>query len=163
MPGGGGALAVGAGVSAGVASGYSSEITFTVVMSCLMAASGGLIFGYDISITGGLTQMRSFLEAFFPEIIKKVDSAQQDAYCIFDSQVLTTFVSSLYLAGVFACLVAGHVTRKVGRRNSMLIGASFFLVGAILNCAAVNIYMLVIGRIFLGFAVGFTNQVRVVR
>ena len=32
--------------------GYSSEITFTVVMSCLMAASGGLIFGYDISITG---------------------------------------------------------------------------------------------------------------
>ena len=35
--------------------GYSSEITFTVVMSCLMAASGGLIFGYDISITGQCT------------------------------------------------------------------------------------------------------------
>ena len=104
--------------------------------------------------------MTSFLEAFFPEIIEKMNSAQQDAYCIFDSQVLTTFVSSLYLAGVFACLVAGHVTRRVGRRNSMLIGASFFFVGAILNCAAVNIYMLVIGRILLGFAVGFTNQVR---
>ncbi|KAI5017116.1 hypothetical protein ZWY2020_037494 [Hordeum vulgare] len=156
MPGGGGALVVDAAGAA--ASGYSSEITFTVVMSCLMAASGGLIFGYDISITGGLTQMTSFLEAFFPEIIEKINNTQQDAYCIFDSQVLTTFVSSLYLAGVFACLVAGHVTRKVGRRNSMLIGASFFLVGAVLNCAAVNIYMLVIGRIFLGFAVGFTNQ-----
>ena len=103
--------------------------------------------------------MQSFLEAFFPEIIEKMNNAQQDAYCIFDSQVLTTFVSSLYLAGVFACLVAGHVTRRVGRRNSMLIGASFFLVGAILNCAAVNNYMLVIGRILLGFAVGFTNQV----
>lgn len=51
MPGGGGALAVDA-AGAGAASGYSSEITFTVVMSCLMAASGGLIFGYDISITG---------------------------------------------------------------------------------------------------------------
>ena len=38
--------------SAGAGDGYSSEITFTVVMSCLMAASGGLIFGYDISITG---------------------------------------------------------------------------------------------------------------
>ena len=103
--------------------------------------------------------MQSFLEAFFPEIIEKMNNAQQDAYCIFDSQVLTTFVSSLSLAGVFACLAAGHVTRRVGRRNSMLIGASFFLVGAILNCAAVNIYMLVIGRILLGFAVGFTNQV----
>jgi MFS family permease len=103
--------------------------------------------------------MQSFLEAFFPEILEKMNNAQQDAYCIFDSQVLTTFVSSLYLAGVFACLVAGHVTRRVGRRNSMLIGASFFFVGAVLNCAAVNIYMLVIGRILLGFAVGFTNQV----
>ncbi|XP_040377432.1 sugar transport protein MST1-like [Oryza brachyantha] len=143
---------------AGVASGYSSEITFTVVMSCLMAASGGLIFGYDISITGGLTQMQSFLEAFFPDIWAKMNNAEQDAYCIFDSQVLTTFVSSLYLAGVFACLIAGHVTRKVGRRNSMLIGASLFFVGAILNCAAVNIAMLVVGRVLLGFAVGFTNQ-----
>jgi MFS transporter, SP family, sugar:H+ symporter len=38
--------------SAGAGDGYSNEITFTVVMSCLMAASGGLIFGYDISITG---------------------------------------------------------------------------------------------------------------
>lgn len=158
MPGGGGVLAVDDAAVAGTASGYISEITFTVVMSCLMAASGGLIFGYDISITGGLTQMQSFLEAFFPEILEKMNNAQQDAYCIFDSQVLTTFVSSLYLAGVFACLVAGHVTRRVGRRNSMLIGASFFFVGAVLNCAAVNIYMLVIGRILLGFAVGFTNQ-----
>lgn len=41
-----------AGAGNGAASGYSSQITFTVVMSCLMAASGGLIFGYDISITG---------------------------------------------------------------------------------------------------------------
>ncbi|EEE57237.1 hypothetical protein OsJ_07225 [Oryza sativa Japonica Group] len=49
----GGAMvaAADAGAGAGVAPGYSSEITFTVVMSCLMAASGGLIFGYDISIT----------------------------------------------------------------------------------------------------------------
>ncbi|XP_052142037.1 sugar transport protein MST1-like [Oryza glaberrima] len=156
----GGAMvaAADAGAGAGVAPGYSSEITFTVVMSCLMAASGGLIFGYDISITGGLTQMQSFLEAFFPDIWAKMNNAEQDAYCIFDSQVLTTFVSSLYLAGVFACLIAGHVTRRVGRRNSMLIGASLFFVGAILNCAAVNIAMLVIGRILLGFAVGFTNQ-----
>jgi MFS transporter, SP family, sugar:H+ symporter len=112
---------------------------------------------------GGLTQMTSFLEAFFPDILEKMSNAQQDEYCIFDSQVLTTFVSSLYLAGMFACLVAGHVTRKVGRRTSMLIGASFFFVGAVLNCAAVNIYMLVIGRILLGFAVGFTNQVRCCR
>ncbi|XP_062219402.1 sugar transport protein MST1-like isoform X2 [Phragmites australis] len=102
--------------------------------------------------------MQSFLQAFFPDIVEKMNNAQQDEYCIFDSQVLTTFVSSLYLAGMFACLVAGHITRKIGRRNSMLIGASLFFVGAVLNCTAVNIFMLIIGRILLGFAVGFTNQ-----
>ncbi|KAJ1279672.1 hypothetical protein BS78_04G172200 [Paspalum vaginatum] len=153
---GGGVVSLNGGGGGGP--GYSSEITFTVVMSCLMAASGGLIFGYDISITGGLTQMQSFLEAFFPDIMEKMNNATQDEYCIFNSQVLTTFVSSLYLAGMFACLVAGHITKKIGRRNSMLIGASLFFVGAILNCAAVNIAMLVIGRVLLGFAVGFTNQ-----
>ncbi|RCV06949.1 hypothetical protein SETIT_1G204900v2 [Setaria italica] len=156
MHGGGVVLPVNGG--GGPGAGYSSEITFTVVMSCLMAASGGLIFGYDISITGGLTQMHSFLEAFFPDIIEKMNNATQDEYCIFNSQVLTTFVSSLYLAGMLACLVAGHITKRIGRRNSMLIGASFFFVGAVLNCAAVNIAMLVVGRVLLGFAVGFTNQ-----
>ncbi|PAN06640.1 hypothetical protein GQ55_1G272700 [Panicum hallii var. hallii] len=158
MHGGGVVLPVNGGGGPGPGDGYSSEITFTVVMSCLMAASGGLIFGYDISITGGLTQMQSFLEAFFPDIIEKMNNATQDEYCIFNSQLLTTFVSSLYLAGMLACLVAGHITKRIGRRNSMLIGASLFFVGAVLNCAAVNIAMLVVGRVLLGFAVGFTNQ-----
>ncbi|CAL5057556.1 unnamed protein product [Urochloa decumbens] len=160
MHGGGVVLPVngGGGVGPGPGDAYSSEITFTVAMSCLMAASGGLIFGYDISITGGLTQMQSFLEAFFPDIIEKMNNASQDEYCIFNSQLLTTFVSSLYLAGMIACLVAGHITRRIGRRNSMLIGASLFLAGSILNCAAANIAMLVVGRVLLGIAVGFTNQ-----
>ena len=52
MHGGGMVLQVNGGGGSGPGDGYSSEITFTVVMSCLMAASGGLIFGYDISITG---------------------------------------------------------------------------------------------------------------
>lgn len=42
----GGALAVGGGGGGG------GEITHTVVMSCLTAASCGLILGYDISVTG---------------------------------------------------------------------------------------------------------------
>ncbi|RCV06951.1 hypothetical protein SETIT_1G205100v2 [Setaria italica] len=128
-------------------------------MSCLTAASSGLLLGYDISITGGLTQMESFLQAFFPEILKKMNNAQQDAYCIFDSQVLTTFVSSFFLAGMLASLVAGHLTKTLGRRTSMLIGGLLFLAGALLNFTAVNISMLVIGRILLGVAVGFTSLI----
>jgi hypothetical protein len=49
----------GGGVLAVAGAGYSSEITFTVVMSCLMAASGGFIFGYDIGITGASSSLNT--------------------------------------------------------------------------------------------------------
>nr|CAB3450141.1 unnamed protein product [Digitaria exilis] len=67
------------------------------------------------------------------------------------------FVSSLYLAGIVSSLVSGHLTRTLGRRNSMLIGGFLFLAGVVLNLTAVNISMLVIGRVLLGLAVGFTS------
>ncbi|KAL5208665.1 hypothetical protein ABZP36_033100 [Zizania latifolia] len=137
--------------------GGGGEVTFTVVVSCLTAASSGLLLGYDIGITGGLTQMESFLEAFFPDVLRKMSNAKQDAYCIFNSQVLNAFVSSFYLASMLASVVAGHVTKTWGRRNSMLIGGLLFFAGALLNLAAVNIGMLIVGRVLLGVAVGFTS------
>ena len=41
----------------------------------------------------------------------------------------------------------------------MFIAGVFFIVGVILNAAALNIEMLIIGRILLGCGVGFANQV----
>ena len=49
----------------------------------------------------------------------------------------------------------------LGRKASMLIGGLFFLVGSLLNGFAMNIEMLIIGRLFLGIGVGFCNQVRI--
>lgn len=40
----------------------------------------------------------------------------------------------------------------------MLIGGFVFLVGAIINAAALNVAMLIVGRIFLGIGVGFSLQ-----
>ena len=45
----------------------------------------------------------------------------------------------------------------------MVIAGFWFTVGAIINCAAQDLAMLYIGRILLGFGVGFANQsVRVI-
>lgn len=41
----------------------------------------------------------------------------------------------------------------------MLIAGVFFIAGVILNAAAMNLAMLIIGRILLGCGVGFANQV----
>jgi len=103
--------------------------------------------------------MVPFLKKFFPEILRKAASSEVNMYCVYDSQVLTLFTSSLYLAGLITSLAASRVTMTLGRRNIILIGGTIFFVGGALNGGAENIPMLILGRILLGFGVGFTNQV----
>ncbi|KAJ3693162.1 hypothetical protein LUZ60_008642 [Juncus effusus] len=127
-------------------------------MTCIMAASGGLIFGYDIGISGGVTAMESFLKEFFPNVVKRMATAKSNEYCVYDNQSLTAFTSSLYIAGLAASLVASKITKAIGRQKIMLLGGAMFFAGAAVNAAAVNIAMLIIGRMLLGFGIGFTNQ-----
>lgn len=108
---------------------------------------------------GGVTAMESFLEQFFPQVLKKMAQAEHNDYCMYDDPKLTAFTSSLYIAGLFASLFASYVTERIGRQGVMLLGGFLFFAGAITNAAAANIAMLILGRVFLGFGVGFTNQV----
>jgi len=103
--------------------------------------------------------MVPFLEKFFPNILRKIASAEVNMYCVYDSQILTLFTSSLYLAGLVSSLAASRITIAFGRRNIILFGGIVFFVGSALNAGAENIAMLILGRILLGIGVGFTNQV----
>lgn len=152
-------MAGGGFVAQGGGKNYEGGVTAFVVVTCLVAAMGGLIFGYDIGISGGVTSMDSFLKKFFPTVFKKESEASdENMYCKFESHMLQLFTSSLYLAALVASFFASTVTRLFGRKISMLFGGSIFLVGAILNGAATNVAMLIIGRILLGVGVGFANQ-----
>ncbi|KAL6647231.1 hypothetical protein ACP70R_014668 [Stipagrostis hirtigluma subsp. patula] len=138
---------------------YPGKLTLFVFLTCVVAATGGLIFGYDIGISGGVTSMDPFLEKFFPEVYRKKQTADKaNQYCKYDNQLLQTFTSSLYLAALVASFFAATVTRAFGRKWSMFGGGLTFLVGAALNGAAENVAMLIIGRILLGVGVGFANQ-----
>ncbi|KAG0497523.1 hypothetical protein HPP92_002214 [Vanilla planifolia] len=143
---------------------FPGKMTPFVFVTCLVAATGGLIFGYDLGISGGVTSMAPFLKKFFPAVYQKETaeaSVSNNQYCKFDSQLLTLFTSSLYLAALVAALLASTMTRIFGRRVSMLIGGSTFFVGAILNAAAQDLFMLILGRILLGIGVGFANQLMI--
>ncbi|CAI7776383.1 unnamed protein product [Closterium sp. NIES-53] len=137
---------------------FNGRVTAYVILSSLVAASGGLLFGYDIGITGGVTNMDGFLEAFFPAVLSKKLSAHENSWCKFDSQLLQLFTSSLFIAGIFGGLIASVTTSRFGRVRTMLVGGIFFLLGAALTGAAVNIEMLVLGRVLLGLGVGSANQ-----
>ncbi|KAI5570511.1 hypothetical protein BDE02_11G034100 [Populus trichocarpa] len=137
---------------------YPGNLTPFVTVTCVVAAMGGLIFGYDIGISGGVTSMPSFLRKFFPSVYRKQQDSITNKYCQYDSQTLTMFTSSLYLAALLASLVASIVTRKYGRKLSMLFGGLLFCAGAIINGFAQAVWMLILGRILLGFGIGFANQ-----
>jgi len=49
---------------------------------------------------------------------------------VFDSQTLALFTSSLFLAGLFTAPVASIVTRKYGRKLTMLCAGISFLIGS---------------------------------
>ncbi|KZV57879.1 sugar transport protein 10-like [Dorcoceras hygrometricum] len=153
-------MAVG-GIEMGSGSGanYEARVTPFVVIACLVAATGGLIFGYDIGISGGVTSMDEFLIKFFPKVYEKEhSSSNNNQYCSFENHLLTLFTSSLYLAALIASFFASATTRAFGRKISMTVGGLVFLTGAILNGAAVNVEMLIVGRILLGVGIGYANQ-----
>ena len=105
--------------------------------------------------------MESFQKEFFPSVYEKQKNDHESSkYCKFDSISLTLFTSSLYLAALCSCVVASYVTREFGRKLSMLLGGVLFCAGALLNGFATAVWMLIVGRLLLGFGIGFTNQVR---
>ncbi|XAR55031.1 hypothetical protein NMG60_11030404 [Bertholletia excelsa] len=152
-------MAGGGAIGPGNGKAYPGELTGAVLWTCIMAATGGLIFGYDIGISGGVTSMTPFLKEFFPSVYHKEQNTEStNQYCKFNSQTLTLFTSSLYLAALLASVVASFITRQLGRRPSMIAGGFLFLAGAGINAGARNVTMLILGRLLLGCGIGFANQ-----
>ncbi|XP_073289649.1 sugar carrier protein A-like [Primulina huaijiensis] len=137
---------------------YKGRVTGYVIIACVVAAVGGSLFGYDIGISGGVTSMDGFLEKFFPEVYRNKKHAHENNYCKYNNQKLAAFTSSLYLAGLVSSLVASPITRRYGRRGSIICGGISFMIGAALDASAVNLVMLILGRLMLGFGIGFGNQ-----
>ncbi|KAK6933559.1 Major facilitator, sugar transporter-like [Dillenia turbinata] len=103
--------------------------------------------------------MAPFLEMLFPSIYRlEEEDKSTNQYCKFNSQTLTLFTSSLYLAALVASFFASWITRKLGRKVTTCLGVLVFLAGATINSAAINVAMLIVGRILLGVGVGFPIQ-----
>ncbi|CAN6209646.1 unnamed protein product [Urochloa humidicola] len=134
------------------------KITWYVWICGVVAATSGLMFGYDIGISGGVTAMDDFLLLFFPSVYSRKHRARENNYCKFDDQRLQLFTSSLYLAALASSFVASAACTRLGRRRTMQAASAFFLAGAALCALASTLAMLIVGRVFLGAGVGFGNQ-----
>ncbi|EFJ28204.1 hypothetical protein SELMODRAFT_94097 [Selaginella moellendorffii] len=136
------------------------KFTSSVLIACVIAASSGLMFGYVIGISGGVSAMKDFLAKFFPSISRDPSKGSSGSgnYCRYNDQLLQLFTSSTYIVGLISTFGASYTTRDLGRKPTMLIAGIFYLVGTVLNAGAQSLPMLIIGRVFLGCGIGFGNQ-----
>lgn len=102
----------------------------------IISTLGGLLFGYDTGvISGALLYMRDDLAM----------NTTEEAWV----------VSALLFPGAaFGALLGGRIADWLGRKNSLIVCAVIFLVGAIGCAIAPTVTLMVIARIFLGFGVG---------
>jgi sugar porter (SP) family MFS transporter len=111
-----------------------------VITIATIAATGGLLFGFD---TGVISGAQNFL---------------QDAggWGISDSQ-LEWVTTAVLIGAVLGAALSGRITDILGRKIVIIIAAIIFAVGAIFTGAAPSISLLVIGRIIIGIAIGIAS------
>ncbi|EIE26164.1 general substrate transporter [Coccomyxa subellipsoidea C-169] len=133
-----------------------AKSTIYVVLACFIAASGGLLFGYDGGCTGGVESMKQFAQMWFPST---ADVQDTDFYCKFNDKPLQAYSSVMHFTGAIASLPASYVTQHFGRTMSMKVAGTAYILGSILQAAASRtIAMLFIGRILWGIGVGFGDH-----
>ena len=109
-------------------------------MIALIAATGGLLFGFDTGVISGAIP-------FF-----------QKDFGIDNNMV--ELITAIGLVGaIWGALSGGRMTDRLGRKKVILVSAVIFAIGAIWSGWAANVWNLVLARLFLGVAIGISVAV----
>ncbi|WP_333495655.1 sugar porter family MFS transporter [Kluyvera sp. CHPC 1.251] len=106
---------------------------------CLVAACGGLLFGYDWVVIGGA---KPFYEAYF-----NITDPAQSGWAM----------SSALVGCVLGALISGWCADKFGRRLPLILAAILFSASAWGTAMASNFDMFVVYRIVGGVGIGLTS------
>ena len=105
----------------------------------LIAAFGGLLFGFDLAIFSGTIP---FIQPY---------------YHLSEAQLGWTG-SSLYVGCIIGTLVTGYFTDRFGRKPPLVIAAGIFMISSVLMGWAPSYNMLIFWRIVAGIGVGAASM-----
>lgn len=106
----------------------------------IVASLGGLLSGYDTGVISGAL-------LFINETWILPDTLQG------------FLVSSVLIGAVIGAATNGVLADIFGRKKIIMATAVIFILGSVMCAFAPNVYVLIISRIFVGFAVGIVNFV----
>lgn len=109
----------------------------------IFAATGSFLFGYDAGVMTDVIGSNNFLKYF---------------NTVNTSPIIGAINSTFNGGAVFGSLMGGLTMDRFGRRMTIQIGALICLLGATLQAAARNLGMILVGRIFAGWAVGLLSM-----
>lgn len=100
-----------------------------------IAALAGLLFGFDTGIISGALL---FIQNDF----------------VISTEMKELIVSSVLLGAMVGSLCSGRLADRYGRRRLMLLVSSLFVTGTLIASLATQVYAILIGRLFIGVAIG---------
>ena len=109
-----------------------------VIVIASIAATGGLLFGFDTGVISGAIP---FLQDYFE---------------LTDSQIENLTALGL-IGAVVGALFTGQITDMLGRKKVILASAFVFATGAVWTGFAPTVTQLMISRFYLGLAIGVSS------
>jgi sugar porter (SP) family MFS transporter len=115
-----------------------AKVTGFVIVVAIIAAVGGLLFGYDTGVISGAILF--ITEQFH------LNSALEE---------FTT--SAVLIGAIIGAILGGVVADRIGRRRSIIGGSAAFIIGTLIATIAADEFVLLIGRIVVGIAIGIAS------
>ncbi|XP_068439651.1 solute carrier family 2, facilitated glucose transporter member 11 [Clinocottus analis] len=133
--------------------------SWTLALTVCSAAIGGTFqYGYNISIINAPT---SYIQRFINETYVERWGVGLEAPQV--TLVWTLIVSAFSLGGLIGALLAGPLSVRFGRKNSLLLNNSFLFVGAVftLTCQVARSFeMILLARFLVGVNSGVSMNVQ---
>ncbi|WP_256680704.1 sugar porter family MFS transporter [Pseudomonas sp. LTJR-52] len=111
-----------------------------VLLIAIIAALGGLLFGYDTGIIG-VALLGLGREFALNDTLK---------------QLVT---GAIIFGALFGCLGTGPISDRLGRRRTIILVGIVFALGSILSAVSPNVTLLILSRFLLGLSAGSSTQI----
>ncbi|KAG9601150.1 general substrate transporter, partial [Aureobasidium melanogenum] len=114
------------------------------------ACFGGMLFGVDSGIIGGVLTLPAFKTKYGLDDLSTIQRADLQA----------NIVSTLQCGCFAGALIASYIADRLGRRMALLIAAVVVTIGCVFQAAADgHIALMYVGRLIAGFGVGKASMV----